>query len=77
MIQDFFGWWVLPRRHELYQVVEEPDALVTVGLLLTPRADDTPRWDTSAVTMPPGDQHVTPAELAALRQAWPLADDET
>jgi hypothetical protein len=77
MIQDFFGWWVLLRQHELYEVVEQPDALVTAGVLLTPRADNPRQWDTTASTLPPGDPQLTAAELAALRLAWPLVDDET
>jgi hypothetical protein len=75
MIQDLFGWWVLLRQHDLYQVVEKPDALVTVGLILTPCSDGPRTWDTTAVTMKPGDPQLTAAELAALREAWPIADD--
>jgi hypothetical protein len=75
MIQDLFGWWVLLRQHDLYQVVEKPDALVTVGLILTPRSDGPRTWDTTAVTMKPGDPQLTAAELAALREAWPPAHD--
>lgn len=75
MIQDFFGWWVLLRQHELYQVVEQPDALITVGVILTPRPDGT--WDTTAAALEPGDPGLTAAELAALRQAWPVEGDLT
>lgn len=74
MIQDFLGWWVLLRQHEVCQVVEDADSLVTAGLLLTPRADGTRQWDTTAATIPAGDPKLTEAELAALRQAWPVAD---
>lgn len=76
-ILDLFQWWVMLRHHDLYQRVEDPDALITVGILLTPRTDGVRDWDTTALAVSPGDLRLTPEELAAFRQVWPETDAQT
>lgn len=77
MIRELFGWWVMLRHHDLYQLVDSPDALITVGVILTPRTDGVRSWDTTALGIQPGDPHLTPDELAGFRELWPSPDVPT
>lgn len=73
VIQDLFSWWVLSRHQNAYELMDGADAFTTVGVLITPRVDREPPWDTTMTTAT-GDAKLTPSEAAALNEAWPMPD---
>lgn len=68
-LADVFGWWVRLRHHDALAVRRDVDTLTTVGVLLTPRADND-SWDTTMAAIS-GDPEFTAEELAELRKLWP------
>ncbi|HEX7291054.1 MAG TPA: hypothetical protein VF250_08015 [Conexibacter sp.] len=67
-IQSGFSAWAQLRHHELHEITGD-NALTTVAVLLTPRADGTREWDTTLSAMT-GDLKLTDEELAAYRAVW-------
>jgi len=67
-----FSWWVQLRHHQLQQITNEAE-LTTVGVLLTPRPDRDPPWDTTMMAAS-GDLELTDEELADYRYLWDNQD---
>jgi hypothetical protein len=74
MVQDLFGSLVRLRHHDVYEVVDKADSLITVGVLLTPRIDAVRPWDTTMIATA-GDPDLDADHLAAFRQAWSHESD--
>jgi hypothetical protein len=72
-IQWAFGTWVRLRHHEFAERLEAEHP-VTVGVLLTPRADRTRLWDTSMCAIR-GPSDLTGEELDAFRELWHSEQD--
>lgn len=69
-IRGAFSTWVQLKHHDLQQITGEHESLITVGVLLTPRADDRRPWDTTMCAVA-GDLKLTAEELDAYRNLWP------
>ena len=69
-IRGAFSTWVQLKHHDLQQITGEHESLITVGVLLTPRADDRRPWDTTMCAVA-GDLKLTADELSAYRNLWP------
>ena len=67
-IRDAFRTWVLLRHHERGTLAELEDA-VTVGVLLTPRADGLREWDTTLLAIR-GDPYLDDDDVDRLRRLW-------
>jgi hypothetical protein len=76
MHKDMFGWWVQLRHYDHQQLLDDPDELLTVGVLLTPRYDGKRAFDTTMIAVG-GELDFSESELALLRDAWPtqLSDE--
>lgn len=68
-VQDAFSWLVSFRHQEHIEVMPERSKLMTVGILLTPRADEFGPWDTTVIAVQ-GDQQLTTEDRAVLEQLW-------
>jgi hypothetical protein len=66
--QPAFSSWLLLRHHERQDFKEHVDA-VSVGVLLTPRADGLREWDTTMAAVT-GDPELTEDELEQYRELW-------
>jgi hypothetical protein len=75
MHKDMFGWWVELRHYDHQQLLDDPNELLTVGVLLTPRHDGTRAFDTTMIAVG-GELDFSESELALLRDAWPTPADE-
>jgi hypothetical protein len=69
-IRDAFSTWVQLKHHDVQQVTGEVESLISVGVLLTPRADGRRPVDTTMCAVA-GDLKLTTEELAAYRNLWP------
>jgi len=69
-IRGAFSAWVQLKHHDLQQVTGEVESLISVGVLLTPRADGRRPLDTTMCAVA-GDLKLTTEELAAYRDLWP------
>jgi len=68
-VQDAFSWLVSFRQQEHLELMPERRGLMTVGILLTPRADEFGPWDTTIIAVQ-GDQELTAEERVVLEQLW-------
>jgi hypothetical protein len=71
-----FVAWVQLRHIELQPLIDEPEELTTVGVLLTPRRDGQRPWDTTMVAAS-GDLELTDEEIDAYRSFWKSQEDAT
>ncbi|RAO29973.1 hypothetical protein PSN13_05172 [Micromonospora saelicesensis] len=69
MAQALFGSYISLRHQQLLEAIPEQADALTVGVLLTPRRDDTRPWDTTMVATR-GDQGFDPPYRADLEAIW-------
>jgi hypothetical protein len=75
IIARAFSAWVQLRHHDHQQLTGEVDELTTVAVLLTPRADRNPPYDTTMCAVA-GDLRLDEEDLTIYREAWPSRDEE-
>lgn len=69
VVQSAFGAYVRLRHQQHLEFLPERNALLTVGILLTPRADQYGPWDTTVMATR-GDQGFTDEERRSLEDFW-------
>lgn len=69
LVQDAFGAYVILRHQQHLELIPERGAMMTAGLLLTPRYDGLRPWDTT-MSAARGDQAFEPRFRAALERLW-------
>jgi hypothetical protein len=69
-IRGAFSTWVQLKHQDLQQITGKLESLITVGVLLTPRADSRRPLDTTMCAVA-GDLKLTAEELFAYRKLWP------
>jgi hypothetical protein len=72
--REAFRIWVQLRHHEMQEITEEREEMLTVGVLLSPRNDGMRPWDTTMVAIA-GAANYTYSEVAAMRTLWKAFDD--
>lgn len=70
-----FQSWAYLRHYDRQQTTGERDELTTVAVLLTPRADRDPPYDTTMCSVR-GIAEIDSDELAVYRELWPDRDEE-
>jgi hypothetical protein len=73
MIEAAFHLWVRLRHHEVVSVTGDQENLTTVGVLLTPREDETLPWDTTVAAVS-GNMGFTASEIESAREIWPTPE---
>lgn len=68
-VQEAFGSFVSLRHQEHLELIPERSGLMTVGILLTPRADKYGPWDTTLIAVR-GEQSLGGEQRAALEGLW-------
>jgi len=68
-VQDAFGSFVSLRHQEHLELMPERSALITVGILLTPRSDKYGPWDTTLIAVR-GEQSLGRDQRTALEGLW-------
>lgn len=69
-----FSAWVQLRHHDHQELTGEVDDLTTVAVLLTPRADRDPPYDTTMCAVA-GDLQLDDEQLANFREVWPWPEE--
>lgn len=76
LVADAFSAYVSLRHQQMLELIPERTDVMTVGVLLTPRADGLRPWDTSMAATR-GDQHFEPDLRAALERLWGALGSDT
>ncbi|WP_157841250.1 hypothetical protein [Streptomyces sp. NTK 937] len=68
-VEASFGSYVMLRHHEVGERTGRPDALSSLGVMLTPNHDGQRPWDTTLIRVQ-GPSGLTPDELREFDQLW-------
>jgi hypothetical protein len=65
-----FECWVRLRHHDVLEITNDTERLMSIGVLLTPRPEGQRPWDTTMMAIS-GAQNLSTTDLKSLREIWP------